>query len=94
MQMTCARSHLGACLAPRSHLVLLRPRPALHASPASSPNIPSVLFPQCCGWMVYSLSRVLLLRPHGLQPARLLCSWDSPGKDPGPGCHVLLHPQC
>ena len=26
------------------------------------------------------------LRPHGLQPARLLCPWDSPGKS----CHALL----
>ena len=23
------------------------------------------------------------LRPQGLQPARLLCPWDSPGKSPG-----------
>ena len=30
------------------------------------------------------------LRPHGLQPARLLCPWDSPGKDTGVGCHALL----
>ena len=30
------------------------------------------------------------LRPHGLQPARLLCPWDSPGKDTGLGCHALL----
>ena len=28
------------------------------------------------------------LRPHGLQPARLLCPWDSPGKNRG--CHALL----
>ena len=28
------------------------------------------------------------LRPHGLQPARLLCPWDSPGKNTGVGCHV------
>ena len=27
---------------------------------------------------------------HGLQPARLLCSWDSPGKNTRVGCHVLL----
>ena len=26
-------------------------------------------------------------RPHGLQPARLLCPWDSPGKNTGVGCH-------
>ena len=30
------------------------------------------------------------LRPHGLQPARLLCPWDSPGKNTGVGCHALL----
>ena len=30
------------------------------------------------------------LRPHGLYPARLLCPWDSPGKNTGGGCHVLL----
>ena len=32
----------------------------------------------------------LTLRPHGLQPARLLCPWDSPGKNTGVGCHALL----
>ena len=30
------------------------------------------------------------LQPHGLQPARLLCPWDSPGKNTGVGCHFLL----
>ena len=30
------------------------------------------------------------LRPHELQPARLLCPWDSPGKNTGVGCHALL----
>ena len=30
------------------------------------------------------------LWPHGLQPARLLCSWNSPGKNTGVGCHFLL----
>jgi len=32
------------------------------------------------------------LRPCGQQPTRLLCPWDSPGKNTGVGCHVLLHP--
>ena len=27
------------------------------------------------------------LRPLGLQPARLLCPWDSSGKNTGAGCH-------
>ena len=30
------------------------------------------------------------LRPHGLQPASLLCPWDSPGKTTGMCCHFLL----
>ena len=30
------------------------------------------------------------LRPRGLMPARLLCPWDSPGKNTGVGCHFLL----
>ena len=29
-------------------------------------------------------------RPNGLQPARLLCPWSPPGKNPGVGSHVLL----
>ena len=31
------------------------------------------------------------VRPHGLQPTRFLCPWDSPGKNTGVGCHFLLH---
>ena len=27
---------------------------------------------------------------HGLWPTRLLCPWDSPGKNSGVGCHALL----
>ena len=30
------------------------------------------------------------LRPHGLRPARLLCPWDSLGKNTGVDCHSLL----
>ena len=40
--------------------------------------------------MVSCFSCVRLLRPHGLQPTRLLCPWDSPGKNTGVGCHALL----
>ena len=30
------------------------------------------------------------LRFHGLQPARLVCPWNSPGKNTGVGSHTLL----
>ena len=30
------------------------------------------------------------LRPHGLQPTRLLRPWDFPGTSTGVGCHCLL----
>ena len=32
------------------------------------------------------------VRPHGQQPTRLPCPWDSPGENTGVGCHFLL--QC
>ena len=32
------------------------------------------------------------LRPHGLQPTKLLHPWDIPGKSTGVGCHCLLRP--
>ena len=39
-----------------------------------------------------SLQSCPTLRPHRQQPTRLLCPWDSPGKNTGVGCHFLL--QC
>ena len=30
------------------------------------------------------------LRPHGLEPSRILCPWDFPGRNTGVGCHFLL----
>ena len=30
------------------------------------------------------------LQPYGLWTTRLLCTWDSPGKNTGVGCHALL----
>ena len=42
----------------------------------------------CCCCSVVSDS----VQPHRWKPTRLLCPWDSPGKNPGVGCHFLL--QC
>ena len=33
-------------------------------------------------------------QPHGLEPTRLLCPRDSPGKHTGVGCHFLLQGIC
>ena len=38
----------------------------------------------------YAKSSLTVLQPYGLQPTKLLCSWDSPGKTIGVGCHSLL----
>ena len=38
--------------------------------------------------VIVTLSRPTLCDPT--EPARLLCSWDSPGKDTRVGCHALL----
>ena len=43
-----------------------------------------------CAHTLSRFSRVWLFATHGLQPARLLCPRDSPGKKTGVGCHFLL----
>ena len=40
--------------------------------------------------MVLVTQSRLTLQPHGLWCARLLCPWDSPGKNPRVGSHSLL----
>ena len=53
----------------------------------------------CHQWYAYSVcvcARLvtqlypILLWPHGLPPARLLCPWDFPGRNTGVACHFLL----
>ena len=44
---------------------------------------------QVCEIVSRSVTSVSL-RPHGLQPARLCCPWNSLGKNTGMGCHSLL----
>ena len=39
-----------------------------------------------------SLQSCPTVQPYRRQPTRLLCPWDSPGKNTGVGCHFLL--QC
>ena len=66
----------------------------------ASVNLPSTCVTTCtcvhvfvCVCMcvyVCLISHVQLFVIHGLYPTRLLCPWDSPGKNTGVGCHFLL----
>ena len=42
------------------------------------------------GWKWPNVSSCPALQPQGLSPARLLCPWESPGKNTGVGHHSLL----
>ena len=48
----------------------------------------------CCWWRKpCALSCTVMSdsgQPHGLEPTRLLCPWNFPGKNTGVGCHLLL----
>ena len=72
----------------------------IDGSPPGSP-VPGILQARILEWVAISFSnawkwkwsRSVLSdssRPHGLQPTRLLCPWDFPGKSTGVGCHRLL----
>ena len=52
------------------------------------PHRPAGSLPPCACSFASVMSDSL--QPHGLQPTRLLCPWDSPGKNTGVGCHALL----
>ena len=66
------------------------------------PALNQCVHPWCCRWhytklRFWSLSVCWVasavsdsLWPHGLRPPRLLHPWDSPGRNPGAGCHFLL----
>ena len=43
----------------------------------------------CCAVLSHSVVSDSV-RPRGLQPSRLLCPWDSPGKNTGVDCHAFL----
>ena len=74
----------------------------IDGSPPGSP-IPEILQARILEWVAISFSNAWKwkvkwsrsvvsdsLWPHGVQPTRLLCPWDFPGKSTGVGCHCLL----
>ena len=66
-----------------------KPYTRYQSLPISSQTSPSV-----CGCVcVCEVSHSVVsdsLGSHGLQPTRLLCPWNSPGKNTGVGSHALL----
>ena len=52
---------------------------------------PAVMY-GCAAAAAKSLQSCLTVQPHRWQPTRLRHPWDSPGKDTGVSCHLLL--QC
>ena len=83
----------------QSCLTLCNP---IHGSPPGS-AVPRILQARTLEWVAipspmqesekWKWSRSVVsdsLRPHGLQPTRLLCPWDFPGKSTGVGCYCLL----
>ena len=75
------------------------PRSWLFASDGQSIGVSasaSVLPMNIQGSLPFSSVQLLVMsdsvQPHRRQPTRLLCPWDSPGKNTGVGCHFLL--QC
>ena len=48
------------------------------------------LLPQGVNGLPSFFSHIQLFQTYGLQPARLLCPWDSPVKNTGVSCHACL----
>ena len=70
----------------------------IDGSPPGSP-VPGIVQARTLEWVAISFSNAWKWsysvvsnssRPHGLQPTRLLHSWDFPGKSTGVVCHCLL----
>ena len=80
--ITCPRSCRGTGCEPLPLVLLLMQLTAI------STHLTNIY-----DWTIYCLVASVVsnsLRTHGLQSTRLLCPWDSPGKNNRVGCHFLL----
>ena len=62
---------------------------------AESPGKPKYIFSlpettMCCCCYLLAKWCPILLQPHGQQPTRVLCPWNSPGKNTGVSSYSLL----
>ena len=81
--MACVCEALEHCWFPWASRGDPRVRCPLWASFSMGPWVRT----HACACMRAVVSDSLL--PHGLQPAKLLCPWNFPGKNTGVGCHFL-----
>ena len=79
-------SDLAAVAAARRATTKIRPRPFCLLMRNAAVKKCGCCCCCCCIASVVSDS----VRPHGLQPTRLLRPWDFPGRSTGVGCHCLL----
>ena len=101
----CQRTPWDSGLPFPSFLFLLSPLPALLPPHPHKPKVPSPASlkkesPPRLAHREHRWSRMctcaqslVMLEsswPRGLQPARLLCPWEFPGRNTGVGCHFLL----
>ena len=63
---------------------------ALYVLANKSNLLSTILNNPCCCCCLVAKSCPTLLWPCGLEPIRLLCSWDFPGMNTGVACHFLL----
>ena len=59
-----------------------------NSSVFANSSLPVMVYNMCVCVSCSVISNCLQL--HGLQPTRLLCPWNSPGKNTGVGCQSLL----
>ena len=87
LQLSQAEQNVKTVLIPfrRDGYSLVTETPRLGRLPEVSQLLRQRVVFVCVCSVVYNF-----LQSHGLQPARLLCPWDFPGKTIGMGCRFLL----
>ena len=98
-QGTCFQAHMCVCVCTHTkHEIIFLWPPSVSACFIHDPEISGIGFFKCV--VIFRMLDPMCvpshsvmpssLRPHGLQPAGLLCPWNSLGKNTGVGWHFLL----
>ena len=79
-------------LSHRGHLLCIYIRDIFTYHNWARVRVPTGIYQAYASCLLVAKLCPTLLQPNGLQPTRLLCPWDFPGKNTGVSCHFLL--QC